>query len=116
MSQYRIVHTTDRWYLVAWDTERDAWRTLRIDRVRAAVIERRTFTPREIPDDALRAFTTRSITTSPYRFRARVRVFASAETVTREFGPTIAQVEPETEDTCILEPDSYRALPRPVAA
>lgn len=103
---HRIVHTTQRWYLVAWDPEREAWRTLRIDRMRSPIIERQTFTPREIPDDALRAFTTRSITTDAYRFRARVRVFAPAEVVVREFGPTIAQVTSETEQTCILEAGS----------
>lgn len=103
---HRIVHTTNRWYLVAWDLERETWRTLRIDRMRSPVIERRTFTPRIIPDDALRAFTTRSITTSPYRYRARLRMFAPAEAVAREFGPTIARVTPETASTCILEAGS----------
>ena len=30
---YRLVNDRRRWYLVAWDTDRDAWRTFRADRI-----------------------------------------------------------------------------------
>ena len=30
---YRLVNDRRRWYLVAWDTDRDAWRTFRVDRI-----------------------------------------------------------------------------------
>src|SRR5688572_31623022 len=45
---FRSVHTGYRWYLAAWDTARNDWRTFRVDRVqpqpRLAVGER--FVPR----------------------------------------------------------------------
>ena len=31
---HRLVHTRGRWYLVAWDVDRDDWRTFRADRLR----------------------------------------------------------------------------------
>ena len=31
---HRLVHTRGRWYLVAWDVDRDDWRTFRVDRMR----------------------------------------------------------------------------------
>lgn len=103
---HRIVHTPRRWYLVAWDVDRAAWRTLRIDRVHNPVVERTSFTRREIPDDAVRNLTVRSITTTPYRYRARVRVHAPADDVARSFGPTVAQITPEGPSSCLLEAGS----------
>lgn len=99
---HRIVHTPSRWYLAAHDADRDAWRTLRIDRIRGALPLHERFERRDIPDDELRAFTTRSITTSPYPFRATVRMLAPAEAVRRHFGPTIAEVVDSGDGTSIL--------------
>lgn len=99
---HRMVHTAERWYLVAWDTDRAAWRTLRLDRLRHPRILRDGFPPRDIPDEALRAFTTRSITTAPYRYRARLRMHATAEAVRRHFDATVAEVVEAEHGTCIL--------------
>src|SRR6266545_6447022 len=30
---HRLVHTGRRWYLLAWDTDRQDWRTFRVDRI-----------------------------------------------------------------------------------
>lgn len=99
---HRIVHTTERWYLVAWDAERETWRTLRVDRIRRPVVLREDFRRRDIPDDALRQFTTRSITTAPYPYRATVRMHASADAVAQHFDATIAEVVDNGDGTSIL--------------
>lgn len=99
---HRIVHTAERWYLVAWDPEHEAWRTLRIDRLRRPVLLREEFPNRSIPDEALRRFTVRSITTDPYPYRARVRVHAPADVVARRFDQTVAHVADAEDGTCIL--------------
>lgn len=99
---HRIVHTARRWYLVARDPERDAWRTLRIDRIRRPLMLREGFPVREIPEEALREFTAHSITTAPYRYRARVRMHASAAQVRRHFDTTVAVVTEEGAETSIL--------------
>ena len=99
---HRIVHTAERWYLVAWDPQREAWRTLRVDRMRHPIILRDEFPERRIPDDALRQFTTRSITTAPYPYRARLRMHAPASIVSRHFDATVAEVVDEGDGTSIL--------------
>lgn len=99
---HRIVHTTERWYLVAWDAERGAWRTLRVDRIRHPVRLREQFPLRDIPDEALREFTTRSITTAPYPHRATLRMHAPAAVVSRHFPAMIAEVVDEGDGTSIL--------------
>lgn len=99
---HRIVHTAERWYLVAWDPEREGWRTLRVDRMRHPLILRDEFPERDIPDDALRQFTTRSIATAPYPYRARLRMQAPAAVVSRHFDATVAEVVDEGGGTSIL--------------
>jgi len=99
---HRIVHTAERWYLIAWVPEHEAWRTLRIDRIRRPVLMREEFPRRDIPDDSLREFTTRSITTAPYPYRARLRMHASAGEVSRHFDATVASVEAESDSMSIL--------------
>lgn len=99
---HRVVHTAERWYLVAWDPGREAWRTLRVDRMRHPLILRDEFPGRDIPDDALRQFTARSITTAPYRYRATFRMHAPADIVTRHFDATVAQVVDQGDGTSIL--------------
>ena len=102
VESHRVMHTAERWYLVAWDPEREAWRTLRVDRMRHPLILREEFPRRDIPDDALRQFTARSITTAPYRHRARFRMHAPADVVTRHFDATVAQVVDQGDGTSIL--------------
>lgn len=46
---YRLVSTSHRWYLVAYDLERGDWRTFRVDRVTDPFATGARFTPRELP-------------------------------------------------------------------
>lgn len=48
---YRLVVHKSRSYLLAWDVERDDWRTFRIDRM-SGLARAGTYEPREIPGDA----------------------------------------------------------------
>lgn len=47
---YHLVATGRRWYLLAFDLDRDDWRSFRIDRIGAARTSTFGFTPRECPD------------------------------------------------------------------
>ncbi|MEU8774737.1 YafY family protein [Streptomyces sp. NPDC048606] len=49
---YRLVSTGSRWYLVAYDLEREDWRTFRVDRVSEPFPTGARFVPRELPMDA----------------------------------------------------------------
>ncbi|MER5889340.1 YafY family protein [Streptomyces sp. NPDC001941] len=46
---YRLVSTGHRWYLVAYDLEREDWRTFRVDRVDEPFATGARYTPRELP-------------------------------------------------------------------
>ncbi|WP_432082885.1 helix-turn-helix transcriptional regulator [Streptomyces sp. WAC 04229] len=46
---YRLVSTGRRWYLIAYDLDRDDWRTFRVDRVSEPFATGARFTPRELP-------------------------------------------------------------------
>ncbi|APC36965.1 helix-turn-helix transcriptional regulator [Nocardiopsis dassonvillei] len=50
---YRLVLTGRRWYLFAWDRERDDWRTFRLDRITGVTPTRAPFTRRELPGEPL---------------------------------------------------------------
>ncbi|MFF4582920.1 helix-turn-helix transcriptional regulator [Streptomyces sp. NPDC001373] len=49
---YRLVSTGSRWYLVAFDLEREDWRTFRVDRVSEPFATGARFTPRPLPMEA----------------------------------------------------------------
>ncbi|CAM5508511.1 DeoR family transcriptional regulator [Streptomyces parvulus] len=46
---YRLVSTGRRWYLIAYDLDREDWRTFRVDRVSEPFATGARFTPRELP-------------------------------------------------------------------
>jgi predicted DNA-binding transcriptional regulator YafY len=46
---HRLVFTGRRWYLLAWDDDRDDWRTFRADRIRPRTPNGPRFTPRPPP-------------------------------------------------------------------
>ena len=70
--------------------------------MRHPVILGEEFPRKEIPDEALRQFTTRSIATAPYPYRARIRMHAPADVVSRHFDATVAQVADQGSGTSIL--------------
>jgi predicted DNA-binding transcriptional regulator YafY len=71
---YRLVATGRRWYLLAFDLDRDDWRTFRLDRM--AEVESRgwRFRPREAPDAA--EYVRRAISQAAYDHVARVQIAA----------------------------------------
>src|SRR5947208_1475487 len=48
---YRLINDRRRWYLVAWDTDRDDWRTFRVDRMEPRPPAGPRFVPRALPPD-----------------------------------------------------------------
>ena len=53
---HHLVTWGGRWYLVAWDLDRDDWRTFRADRITPRVPTGPRFTPRELPGGSVSAF------------------------------------------------------------
>jgi predicted DNA-binding transcriptional regulator YafY len=69
-----LVATGRRWYLMAYDVERDDWRTFRLDRMSRVEATTWRFRQREHEDPA--SYVQRSVASSGYRIQARVVVHA----------------------------------------
>ncbi len=103
---YRLVNDRRRWYLVAWDTSRDAWRTFRVDRIEPKMPTGPRFTPRALPTDPeIVAQVARGVAEATWRYRARVIVHAPAAHV-RDRLPIPVEVESLGENRCAFEPGS----------
>jgi predicted DNA-binding transcriptional regulator YafY len=100
LEPYQLVTTGRRWYLMAYDRDREDWRSLRLDRMADVRALGSTFTPRQAPDAA--TYVRRSISSSPYRFTARVRYRATQEQIAQVFPPTSVEIEPDGTDACIV--------------
>ncbi|MFC3997298.1 helix-turn-helix transcriptional regulator [Nocardiopsis sediminis] len=96
----RMVTTGRRWYLMAWDVDRDDWRTFRLDRMREVAATTWRFAAREYPDPV--DYVHRSVTGAPYRYLARVRVHAPPERVRELVPPQVARVEDDRDGWCVL--------------
>ncbi len=96
----RVVHADRRWYLVAQDVRRDAWRTFRVDRVDAAepLGGRVRFTD---PPDPV-ALVAEAVTVAAYTWSARVRLELPHADAARRVPPTVGQLEPESATTTLL--------------
>jgi predicted DNA-binding transcriptional regulator YafY len=100
----RLVATGRRWYLLAWDVDRDDWRVFRLDRMHEVVTTTWRFRPRDHADPA--GHVQRAVSTAPYAVHARVRVLAPADRVRERVPAAAGTVTPLTGTTCLLETGS----------
>ncbi|MFF2274543.1 helix-turn-helix transcriptional regulator [Agromyces sp. NPDC058126] len=99
---YRLVSWGRRWYLVAFDLERDDWRSFRVDRMSLRPPTRRRFTPRGLPADDVAGYVLRGVASAGWRFRARVVVHAPASVVAEKIDPSVGLVEAIDDERCVL--------------
>jgi len=104
---HRLVHTGQRWYLVAWDLGRRDWRTFRVDRIDHKLSPGARFTPRKPPDGDFAKFVSRSVAYSQYPNRARVLLHASVETVAQRIPATAGLLEALDANTCTLHTGAH---------
>jgi predicted DNA-binding transcriptional regulator YafY len=101
-----VVHSGYRWYLVAYDLDRDDWRTFRIDRIRSRVRLAERGRLRTVPGGDPAAFVKQRLRASSGedtdRAPGKVRVRASAPEMSKRIPSRYATVEPETEESCIV--------------
>jgi predicted DNA-binding transcriptional regulator YafY len=104
-----LVHTGSRWYLVAWDDDREDWRTFRIDRIHhmghvdSADKTGRRFTPRKVPGGDVGKYVSRSIATRPYAHQARIVFHAPLSRVAERVPPLTGSLERIDDDHCRME-------------
>ncbi len=104
--------TGSRWYLVAYDGEREDWRTFRVDRVSEPFATGVRFTPRELPagsEDAAQFFT-RSMARKQPELSVDVSFRAPADFVTARLPGTLGAAEPTGEGGCRLRAVSADSL------
>jgi predicted DNA-binding transcriptional regulator YafY len=78
---HRLVSLGQRWYLVAYDRRRDAWRSFRVDRMSAVALTGRRFTGHDLPATDALEFVRAGIKQIPRRYDVRVLVRAPREQV-----------------------------------
>ena len=104
---YRLVNWGRRWYLVAWDLQREDWRTFRVDRLVPRLPLGGRFAPRALPDEDIAAYVARGAAESAWRVRARVVVHAPASAVAERIGQHVGVVEPINETSCLLDAGAW---------
>jgi predicted DNA-binding transcriptional regulator YafY len=88
---YGVVNVDRRWYLVAWDLDRDDWRTFRLDRMSELVLAGHRFTPRGAPDTA--AMVLDGLTQTAYAWQAEVLVRAELDEVAVDVPASVGTLE-----------------------
>lgn len=103
---HRLAHWSRKWYLVGWDTDREGWRTFRVDRISLRTPNGRRFTHRPSPDGDVVAYLQRTMGFTMWPYRSVMRVHVPAEDLA---GRVEGIVTPVDERTCRLEmgSDSY---------
>lgn len=100
---HRLVNWGRRWYLVAWDVDRQDWRTFRADRIEPRTPSGPRFTPRKPPAADLAAYVSRGVSAAAWRYRARVTVHEPAERIAERINPAVGAVEAVDDHTCVLD-------------
>lgn len=98
-----VVHTANRWYLVAWDRAREDWRTFRLDRIQPPATLGAHFAPRPGPEGGdLKAFVSRSLAVSPYPAQARIVLHAPLQAMAPRIPAAYGQLEAVDDARCLL--------------
>ncbi|HVF77118.1 MAG TPA: YafY family protein [Solirubrobacteraceae bacterium] len=96
---HSLVNLGRRWYLVAWDCDREGWRTFRVDRLERPAAAGGRFDMRTLPGGDPAAYVAANLRMAPSRYEARVTVHAPAKELEQRrylFGT----VEARGEDRC----------------
>ncbi|WP_078947542.1 YafY family protein [Streptomyces griseus] len=99
---HRLVCTERRWYLVAWDLDREDWRTFRVDRISPRPPHGPRFVPREPPAENLAAYVSKGVSTRAYAEHAVVRLLVPLVEAAERISPSAGTLEADGEDACIL--------------
>jgi predicted DNA-binding transcriptional regulator YafY len=101
---YRLVSWGQRWYLVAFDLQRDDWRTFRCDRMSETRSVGHRFRVRELPAEDIAAYVASKTRQVQMKVTGRVVVHAPASVVEQQIGSwTQGSIEPLGEDRCRVQ-------------
>jgi predicted DNA-binding transcriptional regulator YafY len=83
---HRLVTLGRRWYLVAYDRDRQDWRSFRVDRISDPRTTGQRFRPRDLPTEDAVTFVQAGIRRMPQRYAVRVRVQSTRAEVAAAVG------------------------------
>ncbi|WP_344456071.1 YafY family protein [Actinocorallia aurantiaca] len=95
---YRLVASDRRWYLLAYDLDRDGWRNFRVDRMTGVSARTWRFRPRAAPDAA--TYVQENVASRVYPHQARFLVHASAARVRAQIPASAAVVRERGDELC----------------
>lgn len=98
---HRLVCIGRRWYLVAYDLDRQAWRNFRLDRITSMTADGRRFRQRDLPAEDAAAFVRQSISAAPMNHDVRAILHCSSATAQRRLGQW-AVLTDLSDDRCLL--------------
>ena len=96
---HRLVATDRRWYVVAFDLDRNDWRTFRVDRAESVALTGHTFVPRRLDDPG--RMVAEGIATASSNYLAVVRVLAPLDEVAARIGPTTGVLTDRGSETIV---------------
>jgi predicted DNA-binding transcriptional regulator YafY len=99
-----VVYSGHRWYLVAFDLDRDDWRTFRLDRIKGRVRDAGRGHRRTVPGGDPAAYVQQQLGRRAWEdaVPGRVRLGLAAAAATRRIPGRYATVEPDGHDACIV--------------
>ncbi|MEE1618672.1 helix-turn-helix transcriptional regulator [Brachybacterium sp. J153] len=100
LEPYRVLSMEGRWYLYAFDLEREDWRTFRLDRMHEVSASTFSFTPRDAGD--IEQNVRESIAVRGYERSVTVRILAPYERIAPQVSARSVTLEPDGPDACIL--------------
>lgn len=100
----RVLSVEGRWYLFAWDLDREDWRTFRLDRMHAVHPSTLPIAERPTPD--IEAAVRESITVGGYRAACTVRILAPYAQVAPWVSARTGTLEADGEEACVLRAGS----------
>ncbi|MFH8589406.1 helix-turn-helix transcriptional regulator [Streptomyces celluloflavus] len=108
----RLVRMSRRWYLFAWDRDREDWRTFRLDRITDTAVTTSTFAPRRAPAEDLVGYLQDHFHGSDTLHRVVLILHTSAPDAASRLYRIDGVLEPLTENRCryIAHVDSYEWL------
>ncbi|MFJ9433121.1 helix-turn-helix transcriptional regulator [Streptomyces sp. NPDC101490] len=104
---HRLVCSERRWYLVAWDVDREDWRTFRADRIVPTPPHGPRFPPREPPAEDLAAYVAKGVSTTVYPTTATVRLHVPLAVAAEAVGAADGVLTAEGEDSCLLRTGAH---------
>lgn len=103
---HRLVHTGRKWYLAAWDSSRNNWRTFRVDRIQGKISSGSRFAPRRPPEGGFAAYVSKSVSFTPNPQKATILFRASVKAVAQRMPSAAGMLESVDEHTCLFHAGS----------